>query len=168
MCDPVSITVGAISLAGGAVNAVGPARANPANDREAQKAFRQNVNDLDARAAEERVAALAQQNAVDRQAQSSAALARVAAAEAGVTGNSVAAQQQSIEADQGRANEAINQNLDATLRQIERMKRGQLSTLQGRENAVQGPSALGVGVQLAGIGADAFTQFLIRRSPKVG
>lgn len=167
MCDPLSITLGAVSLAGVASNAIGQHKAKKANDREAEKAYRQNINDLNARSAEEIIASTAQENAVAKQAQSSAALARVSAAEAGVTGASVDAQQHTIEADQGAANTAIEQNLTATLRQIDRMKRGQLSELASRKNAVQDVDPLALGLQIGGVGLDAFSRFLIKK-PKVG
>ena len=167
MCDPLSITMGVVSLAGVGLDAAGKAKAKKENKKEAKRAFQQNIADLNARAAEEEIAALSQRNALARQAQNAAALARVSAAAGGVEGATVDAQQHVIAGDLGRADAAITENLDATLRQIERARRGQIDLKESREHSVAGPNPLGVGVQLAGVGLDIWSRLLINK-PKIG
>lgn len=170
MCEPTSIAIASlvISSAGVGLNAHAQNQASKANKREAKRAFKQTYADLSARAVEERIAAAAEENAANRQAASAVSLARVSAAESGVAGQSADAIANTIEGDRGRYVTAVKQNLGSTLTQIERAKAGQLSLQQSRINSVQPANPFLAGLQIAGLGLDAYSTYLGQRTPKGG
>lgn len=156
-----------LAAAGIGLNAKGQSKSDKANKKAAADAFRQSHADLSARGVEERIAAISNQNAINRQAASAAALARVSAGEAGVTGTTAEEVEHDIEFDRGTALSNVGAGLTANLAQLDRAKRGEMSLMHSRMNATNGPSPWLTGLQLAGAGVD-FASLLLNQKPTSG
>lgn len=140
-------------------------KAKKENKRAALDAARRSTADLEARSTEERIAAAQQMLQIQRQSRQAGALARLSAGEAGVTGNSLAAQAATIQRDELTASGVVRSNLERTLAQIGRMKAGELSQTQSRINAVPGANPFATAIQIGSAGLDFLNTFNRNKPP---
>lgn len=89
------------------------------------------------------------------------ATAETAAADAGVQGNSVEAIARDFYRQQGRIDASTVRNTEMTVQQLQAEKQGVRSQYASRTNfkPVKDPSALGLGLEIAGAGLNAFDTY---------
>lgn len=117
--------------------------------RSARESLALSLEDLDARSAEERIAAAINIRDTRQQVRASTATASASAAEAGVSGVSVDLLRGDFARQGGEAVTAIEANRDSRLAQIQRQERGVRAQAQSRINQAQGPSVLNTGLEIA-------------------
>jgi hypothetical protein len=164
MCDATAVLIG--SQVVGAVSDIagtaGERKQAKANQSAARDALSISLEDIQARGAEETLAAAQEVRSTQRQARAAAATARVSAGEAGVGGISVDLLTQDVERQAGERNESIRQNRDLTLRQLDREARGARAEALARVRGNEPPSFLNAGIRIASRGLGAYGEHLSR------
>ena len=150
MCEPMTIAATAMAVQTG----VGMMQQNMQYDMAAQRAEAQNqmykknrenayqalgrqYGDIGERQSQEQQRAAEEKEQRTREARAQMARARVAAGEAGITGNSVRLGMREISATASRDRSTIDRNLDWTLSQLQRRKRGAKTSTINRINSMQ-------------------------------
>jgi hypothetical protein len=116
-------------------------------------------DDLDARAAEEAAAASQATQAVETDAGSLEGSTAVSAASGNVAGATVDALLHDVARQEAQAKMTIATNLENTLGQVQRQKRGAVAMAEQQIAAVKPPSDLGLALNLAGVGIGAYNQY---------
>ncbi len=149
MCDPVSITLGIASAAGGIMAKQAASDAQDAAYEENLRASNQAKVDADRQInlqeAQAQEAAAQEQVANDLQTRELLARAVVAGGESGANGNSTLAYQQGIVRKGLEANTMVTQNLGRELAQMNEARLGQESTHTSRINSVSRGAGVGFG-----------------------
>jgi len=166
VCDPLTIAIGGLALSAGSkvASALGDKKRENANREAADEALAFDITDLLARITEEQTAAAQRVEQGSRAARRAASTARVGAGEAGVAGISVDLLLDDIQRQQGEFTSSVEQNLEATERQIGREIRGAGVRRDSRVNAVRAPSAFSTALRIGGSGLDFVGQRLARKS----
>jgi hypothetical protein len=126
------------------------------NAKNANESARRQYFDSNMRILQEKQAAALNKSDVTREARAATATARVAAGEAGVSGNSVDAL---LSEFMGRADDykgRVNTQTDWSIAQINREKLGIQAQAKDRINSVQRPSFLDAGLRILGAGMDSY------------
>lgn len=167
MCEPTAIALGSLIIgsASAAAQHGAQASASRANRRAAIAAMREASKDISLLQAQQTQASSRTIFEVDRQARSTAALARVSAGEAGVTGMSVEALLGDIDRKLGEFKTAEHKNLNMALKQLEREKLSGRTVAQGRIAAVPPPSPFALGLQIGAQGLSFWTGQIARKPP---
>jgi len=149
MCDPVSITLGIMSTAGGIMAKQAASDAQDAAYEENLRASNQAKVDADRQInlqeAQAQEAAAQEQVVNDLQSRELLARAVVAGGESGANGNSTLAYQQGIVRKGLEANTMVTQNLGRELAQMNESRLGQESTHTSRINSVSRGAGVGIG-----------------------
>lgn len=175
MCEPVSITMAAIAIAGtvaahadAEAKAKKLSRAQNASFEEMTAAARANYNmqlgDVAARNEQERVSASQDAEDIVVDASQAKGVLNTAMAERGIGGNSVESLLNDFEANEGRSMQSLQTNLEWNREQSQRDSEGfradgQNRVNQSRPGAVDRPSLLVAAVQVAGQGASAWNAY---------
>lgn len=167
MCDPVTISAAAVTTAAGVAGKVAEHRAQKRaadeNRRNALAAYVENVRALNLRGVQELEAAKQAIDAAAQQAAQDRGTAIVGALDAGVAGQSVAAQAQVLDRGLASYRATTLMNLDRMLQQLEAEKRGASTSAQSRINAIPAPSTGATALGIAGVVANSINDLLIRR-----
>lgn len=172
MCEPTTIAAGVMAVTS-AASAYGQyqtaeAQAEYQNERyeqnkkNANEALAQKYGDIGARQQQEQEAAAQRREDLSREAAAKRATSRVAAGEAGISGNSVAQALGDISGAAARDRSNVNANLDWTLGQLQRQKQSARTQTKGQINSVQQgqkPSKAALGVNLANTAASSYMQY---------
>lgn len=149
MCDPVSITLGIASAAGGIMAKQAASDAQDAAYEENVRASNQAKMDADRQInlqeAQAQEAAAQEQVANDLQSRELLARAVVAGGESGVQGNSTVAAQENIVRRGLEANTMLTQNLGREVAQLNEQRLGAQSTHTSRINSVSQGAGVGFG-----------------------
>lgn len=166
MCDPTLIGLGtlAIGIAGAVGQHNAQEKAASTNKAEALRAAREASHDISLQQAEQKLAATKTIYQADRDARSAQALARVSASEAGVTGVSVEALMGDLDRKRAEYGTSVIENLDISLKELEREKVSGRTIAQGRIAQVQQPSPFALGLQIGAMGL-SFWSGQIARQP---
>lgn len=170
MCDPATVILvasTAIQIGSAVASHQAQSKQAKANKANALDAMMDTFKDISLQEAQHKEAAAQTLLQADRQAREDEALARVSAGEAGVSGASVDALIGDLAARAGEFKTTQQKNLDWTLSQLDRQRKGAQSTAQSRIAGVPAPSAIGTGLTIAGSGLNAADN-LIRRKPSSG
>jgi hypothetical protein len=116
-------------------------------------------DDLDARAREERAAALQQQEMVELEGGALEGQTVTSAAAANVQGATVDALLKDVQRQEAQAKLTIGTNLSNTEGQIARQKRGAIADAEAQIAGAPNPSSAALGMRLAGIGLNSYTQY---------
>lgn len=182
MCEPVSLAVAGLAMTG--VTSItqyvsGKRQAEQANEEskafyEANKAesinaANLNIREIGLRESEELLATAAAQQDSFLNEHGVLSTARVAAAEAGISGNSVAAMLNDISTQGSRERVRMDANLDLTTDQLQREKDAVLNQARSniaavRQTEIRGPSILTPILAVGGAGLQAAT-YLNSRKP---
>lgn len=155
MALPVAVPV-AIAVGQGLLDYFGKKKQAKANRKAALANLAIMYDDLNARARQEQAAASQQRQAVQQDAAHLRAETTVGAASSNVAGASVTALLNDITAQELNATGTIDQNLENTLDQIQRNKRGARAQAESQIAGVPQPSLAGAGL---GIGVGVFDAF---------
>jgi len=153
MCEPTTIlAVANVAMGVGSaiVKKKGQDQAHAANKAAALESLKNQTRDLSVRQQQEQAAAMGQVQDVRVQSAEAQGLASASAAEAGVTGMSVALLLDDIQRDELGAVEEIEANAEMTFEQLQRMKEGAVSEAKGRINSVPKGSWLETGLEIGG------------------
>lgn len=149
MCDPVSITLGIVSTAGGIMAKQAASDAQDAAYEENVRASNQAKMDADRQInlqeSQAQEAAAQEKLMNDLQTQQTVARAVVAGGESGVEGNTVSAVQENIVRQGLEANTMVTQNLGRELAQMGEQRLGAQSTHTSRINSVSKGAGVGFG-----------------------
>jgi hypothetical protein len=149
MCEPVSITLGIMSAAGGIMAAQAASDAQDAAYEENVRASNQAKMDADRQInlqeAQAQEAAAQEQILNDLKTKELASRAIVAGGESGALGNSTNAVQQNIVRQGLEANTMLTQNLGRELAQLNEQRLGEQSTHTSRINSVSQGAGVGFG-----------------------
>lgn len=132
------------------------------NKKNANEALAQKYGDIGVRQQQEQDAAAQRREDLSREAAAKRATSRVAAGEAGISGNSVAMALGDISGAAARDRSNVNANLDWTLGQLQRQKQSARTQTKGQINSVQQgqePSKAALGVNLANTAASSYMQY---------
>lgn len=145
-----------LALAGLGLDAIGGLLGDSAQDklrRANQEAARTDLaltlEDVRARRDQERQATAQQMASIREQSLTRSAQARVSAAEAGVSGQSYQALLDDVLQNTFEALDTSRMNLDSTLEQSDRVKRGAYAEAKSRMNSVPGSNPLATALSLA-------------------
>ena len=131
--------------------------------RENKKAALKNLDlmydDLDARAAEERAAATQATEMVELDAGQLEGQTTVSAASGNVAGGTVDALLRDVARQEAQAKLTIGTNLENTLGQVGRQKRGAVAMAEQQIASVKPPSDLGLALGLANVGIGAYNSY---------
>lgn len=176
MCDPITLTTLAISVASSAAGFVSEmqgaaaqtqyAEQNKVNARVAYEDTTRAINEQQSQALE---AAAADKFDTALEARSARATNAVAAGESGISGNTVDGLMRDIYAQQGRYEDRINENTDWSIAQLQQQKRGAGAQMVDRTNAVQPgqkPSFLNLGLKIAAAGIDSYGSYQKSKLPR--
>lgn len=169
MCEPVS-TIATVASAAAKVGETLAASAaqnkqHHAVTNAANAAAVDDQNALSSKSTETQIAADQELQDTREKGAYAESMARVAAMEGGVTGNSVSETQQNIVAGESRAVAGIDQNLSFEQQQIERDRAGVEARRQARINSAPPSNPFMTGLQIAGAGADLFGTLSGRKPP---
>ncbi|CAB4139541.1 hypothetical protein UFOVP347_35 [uncultured Caudovirales phage] len=174
MCDPISLTMGALAIGSQVVGFMGQQQAaddaNQAANENARRAREDAIRGYEAtnqRIEQERNAAANQAEDQRREAQRTTASTIVRAGENGVGGLSVDALLGDIVGRRLDASNRTFENLDNTVAQLEREKRGVRAQAEDRiasQPGVRGPSGLGLALGIAQAGASSYAGYQNRQT----
>jgi hypothetical protein len=152
MCDPTVIAGAglAVQVGGSLLSHRGQNKQSAGNEREALKALRINQYDIGARQLEERQAAAGVVEQGRRATDEAKGIARASAAEAGLGGMSVDFLLADLDRQGAEHRTSVLENLDMTMRQLQRAKAGANATAQSRINSVPGANPLATALNLSG------------------
>lgn len=152
MCDPTTIALTGLGLgiAGDIMDSHAQNDASKKNERAAKEAAKVDIGAINLREAQENRAAMQQIEEADRQTKTVVGQAHVSAAEAGVSGNSVDALMQQIQAQGSLLKSDIGLNKNNTISQLEREKAGIAATAQSRINAVPRANPFATALRIGG------------------
>lgn len=167
MCEATSIAIASFALtAGGTIAShVSEAKAAAKAREAAEKDHAIKTHDIGKRQVEELLATQREITAGQRQAREASGMARLSAAEAGVSGMSVDALLGDIARDESSYTQSVQQNSVITIEQLQRMKGGADAELYSRRNAAQGPSTAATAVQVGGSALDTWGRMRLQREP---
>lgn len=176
MCDPVSLAASSFAIgAAGAVSkyAAGQQDAAAQLSYQAQERYNAEVarnyeyDQINARQVQEADAAAQSKfdNAI--RAQQAVATADASAADNGIEGNSVESVARNFYRQQGRIDASTDKNTQMQIQQLEAEKKGAQARYQQRTNfpEVRQPSMLGLGLEIAGAGVNAYDLFDRKTNP---
>lgn len=169
MCDPVSIASTAMTVVSTGAQMYGQQqqyemaaqRAEAQNKMYTQnrqntyKALGREYGDINTRQSQEQQAATEEKEQRTREARSQMARARVAAGEAGITGNTVHLGLRDIGGSAARDRSTIDRNLNWTLGQLQRQKQSRQTAAVNRINSVSKGQPPSKGAALAGMASTA-------------
>jgi len=139
-----------LKIGGDVLGAQAQNKAAKQNAIDARLAETMQLNDVNARSAQEQLAAGQQIDQVQRQATTVAASAVTSAGEAGVEGNSVNALMQSVSAESSRIAGTIQLNQKLAQQQLDREKLGIAAQADSRVNAVPGANPWATALKIGG------------------
>lgn len=164
MCDPISIIAGAglvIGTASKIAEHKGQEEQARVNAALAREDLALQYADFNARAQEEMALVSQKKTSIQLEADRLAGEVVTTAAEGNVAGQSVTAVVHDIAVQESRALETIDANLDMTLGQVERAKRGAQAEAKGRIAGVRAPSLLATGLSIGASGLAQISPFLL-------
>lgn len=165
MCDPVSITAAALSIGSTLAGADAQKKQHDRNKKNASNALTIANRDISLRALQERLAAAQERIQLDAQAKEISGLTEVSAAGGGVGGMTIDMLLQDVENRRLGGQDAITQQLDATLGALDRERAGALVSSRREANQTSAPNPFAVGLRIAAGGVDAYSGYLARNPP---
>lgn len=169
MCDPLTIglasfAISTVSGVAGYMGQMGQAEITnqlyEQNQENAATANHDKQRALNEQQTQVMASASAEKFDTSLEARSARATNAVAAGESGVQGVTIDGLMRDIYAQEGRANDRVDQNTDWTLGQIQADKKASNAQMVDRINSAprgQKPSFLNLGLQIAGGGMDAYS-----------
>jgi len=148
------LKIGSSLLSGAAQDRAAKANAAAAKVDEASE-----FNTLALRGRQEQQQAAGLDQIADRKIQLDQGLADLASSENNVSGNSVGALANELQAQNGMYHDSVAENLSNQLQQIGIERQGVVSRTQARINGVQPPNPFATGLNIAGTALGAYTQY---------
>lgn len=172
MCEPSTIALAGIALGTG-LGVIGDVAghkaqqaAAEANRKAAQKNFQFQIGDIQSRRSEEEQAASLKSRKATEISTGEKSSAKASAAEGGVSGSSVTAQQQDLTRSLSEFLLNTKANRDLRLRQLDRSAEGASAEFKSRVAGVPQPSTFATGLRIGGrLATGATSAFPFFRSP---
>lgn len=169
MCNPTLIVAGVMTAASSvqqyqtaSAQADYQEKKYEQNKKAANEALAQKYGDIGARQQQEKQAAAERRQDLSREEAAKRATTRVAAGEAGISGNSVGRALGDISGAASRDRSTVDANLDWTLGELQRSKQSARAQTKGQIGSMsrgQQPSKVALGVNLANTAASSYMQY---------